>query len=391
MNERKLLHLKNASEGSVVTRIGLAVSDICNLGCSHCIHFQPALNEGKGIPIYAKPKNQLMMSWDVAKTCVDLYIDLNRNSSSSRNCKIRFGNAEPLVNWPVIEKVLEYCSSIKDVSFEFSINTNLLLMDCDIAKSLKKYGVYIATSLDGATALANDSIRVRNDGKGTFQKILEKFDILADIGYPLDGFGVTVTSANFDMIDTNIIELAAERGMTEIAFDFDLVSLINVSVEDRVEKLMKIKRCADASGIYLFGMWDTPFRNLTEKTVSCSNSFCDAVGGRALEFNSDGSIKTCSHMTTTVGSINQFSDVFNADGDYLDLIKSRFPGSQKSCKGCEIEGLCGGQCHVTQEVSLRMNADDFQNLFNDMCVFYRAITRALIIDHIRANEYDLAE
>ncbi|MBU0648648.1 radical SAM protein [Patescibacteria group bacterium] len=384
LREKKEQQLAQVQERRTIDRMGLAISDLCNFGCAHCIHFQPAIDSGQVLPMYQRAFPQLNMTWETAKRCVDQYVVLMREQGRTHG-KIHFGNAEPLVNWPVIERVLEYCSKMDDVSFEFAINTNMVLMTRQIAEAFKRYQVRIATSLDGAQT-ANDTIRITRGGQGTFARILKKFDHLAEIGYPLDGFSITVTRGNFELIDTDILDLAIERRMTSIAFDYDLVGLVHVPVEKRIAKLMRLKKYANEHGIDFFGTWDSPFRNLTsESLLSGDYAFCAAIQGKALEFNVDGSIKICSHTTTTVGHIDSFDEMFEEESGLMQIVASRFPGTDEYCSGCKIEGLCGGQCHVTREVVSRSVSEEQQKLFVDMCDFYRKITKALAIEYIRSN------
>lgn len=377
-------HIRRVSNRQTIDRMGLAISDSCNFGCTHCLHFQPLGPNGTALPIYRKSPAQLSMSWETAKACVDRYVALMRGNGC-KHCKIHFGNAEPLINWSVIEMVLHYSDTIDDLHFEFAINTNLFLLTREIAEILKRYQVRIATSLDG-TKKANDSIRVTKGGKGTFDRILAKFDLLTEIGYPLDGFSITVTKGNFDLIDTDIINLAAERGMSSIAFDYDLIGLVEVPVATRVDKLIHLKHYANKKGIDFFGTWDGVFRNLTsESLLSGNHAFCAAVEGRSLEFNVDGSIKTCSHTTTRVGHLKRFDQMFQDGGGLIQLVKERFPGTDSYCSGCAIEGSCGGQCHVTREVVSRSVGEARQRIFSDMCEFYRAVTEALAIDYLKSE------
>jgi uncharacterized protein len=385
LRQQKTRHLLKVSKGQTIDRIGLAISDSCNFGCTHCIHFQPSNNNGVMLPIYQKPVKQLNMSWETAKKCIDRYVVLMREQGRNL-CKIHFGNAEPLVNWSVIEKILRYCTDMKDLTFEFAINTNLVLMTRKIAEALKRYRVRIATSLDG-TSQANDAIRISKKGKGTFDRIVEKFNLLAEIDYQLDGFSITVTSGNFELIDTDIIDLAAKRRMTSIAFDYDLVSLTDIPVATRVDKLMRLKRYANERGINFFGTWDSAFLNLTSESLLTGNhAFCAAVEGKSLEFNVDGGIKVCSHTTTQVGNIDIFDQMFQETGGLFKMVKERFPGTDEYCSRCAIEGLCGGQCHVTREAIARsVKREKQQRFFADMCDFYRVVTNALAIEYIRSN------
>lgn len=384
LREKKEQYLAQVKKRLTVDRMGLAISDQCNFRCAHCIHFQPTTNFGQVLPMYQRMAPQLNMTWETAKRCIDQYIALMRKQGRTR-CKIHFGNAEPLVNWPVIERVLEYCGKMGDLSFEFAINTNLVLVSRQIAEAFKKHQVHIATSLDG-TQTANDAIRITRGGQGTFTRILKKFDLLAEIGYPLDGFSITVTRGNFELIDTDVLDLAIKRRMTSIAFDYDLVDLVHIPVEQRIAKLIRLKRYADEHGINLFGTWDSPFRNLTsESLLSGDHAFCAAVQGKALEFNVDGSIKICSHTTTTVGHIDSFDETFREKGGLTQIVANRFPGTDGYCSGCDIEGPCGGQCHVTREVVSRSVGEERQKLFADLCDFYRKITEALAVEYIRSN------
>lgn len=390
-NEREFLknkreqQISRVQERQTVDRIGLAISDSCNFGCAHCIHFQPTTNFGQVLPVYRGAIPQLNMTWETAKRCVDHYIALMRKQEKTHG-KIHFGNAEPLMNWSVIDQVLGYCSKIDGFSFEFAINTNLILMTIEIAETLMRYRVRVATSLDG-TQIANDAIRVTKGGQGTFAHILEKIDLLAKIGYPLDGFSITVTKDNFKFIDIDVIDLAIERKMTSIAFDYDLVGLVHIPIEERVAKLMRLKKYANKYGIDFSGTWDSPFRNLTSESLLFGNhAFCAAVQGKALEFNVDGSVKICSHTTTTIGHIDDFTKIFKKENGLARIVTNRFPGIDEYCSGCPIEGSCGGQCHVTREVIARSIGERRQKLFTDMCDFYRIITKELAIEYIRLNQ-----
>ena len=390
LDEKNHLHRQKAQQllkvgaRQTIDRIGLAISDSCNFGCTHCIHFQPSKETGKVLPMYQKPFKQLNMSWETAKRCIDRVAALARENDQT-TLKVHFGNAEPLINWPVIEKILRYYSEVTDLIFEFAINTNLVLMTRGIAETLKRYRVNVATSLDGAEE-ANNAIRITKGGKGTYQEILEKFDLLDEIGYPLDGFSITVTTGNYHLVDADVIDLAAERGMTNIAFDYDLIGLANVSVAERVEKLIRLKRYANSRGIDFFGTWDSPFRNLTSESLLTGNhAFCSAVQGKSLEFNVDGSIKVCGYTTTRVGHINDFDAMFHHDGGLFKMVQERFPGTDEYCDGCMIEGPCGGQCHVTREVVARSAADERQRLFADLCDFYREVTKALALEYLQSN------
>lgn len=379
-NERKLLKNKRASylrsfkEKQTVDHISLSVSNKCNLGCGHCF-----LHVDSKYPSSRKQK----MDWEIAKKCIDLYINLLKVRGVNQ-ARIHFGNAEPLTNWPIIEKILLYCENIKQISFSFAINTNLYLLNEKMARIMKKYNVRIVTSLDGLQN-ANDSIRVTKMGRGTHAQIIRKMTLLENIDYPLETISVVLTQNNYDLVDIDIIDFACEKRMTSVSLDFDLVNLLTIPIDERVTKLMRIKSYANKRGIYFGGTWFSPFRNLMSiSTIDKMLAACDAVEGKMLVFEPDGAIKICGYTETVVGHINQFDELFCESSRFFKLISERLPGNDNiDCIGCKIEGLCSGQCHVTREA---VDRNQSNILFKNMCNFYKSITDALIKDYL--SSYD---
>ena len=361
--------LKRVQEGETLARLELAISNTCNFGCQHCMHF---LNNE--FPSRIDPS--MHMSAETAKQSIDTFVSQVRKSGNN-SVRVHFGNGEPLMNWPTLVFALEYCDSIKDIRFSYAINTNLSLIDANKAEILKKYNVKISTSIDGLKD-GNDSIRVDRQGRGTFDIIMSKIELLKSIGHPIDGFTVTVTDNNFHLIDESVIDLAKDIGVKDIAMDFDLVRSIGITTKSCVDKIVTLRRYAHQKGLNFYGTWETPYRNLMSNSwLEAPHSFCPAMEGKTIEFNVDGSLKTCGHTNTIVGSSKKFEDCFNPNSKYFQLIESRLPGNNDFCKGCEIEGCCAGQCHVTLESS----RNDKQ-LVSKMCELMIATTRSLVNEYL---------
>lgn len=378
MDERGILsqlrrnYLQKVSRRETIDHISLSVSNECNFRCAHCMFYQSEGNRGKNA------LSSGVMNWETAKKCLDLYFQLIREAGNSV-ARIHFGNAEPLLNWKVIRSVLEYCEPIRDLRFEFAINTNLWLLNEEIASLLKKYQVKIATSVDGIGE-ANDSIRVTKSGGGTFARLIEKFDLLQKIDYPLDGVSVTVTEKNFYKIGENIVKFAAARHMKSLAFDYDLINLTSIPVDERVSKVIHLRHCAEDYGIYFGGTWGAPFRKLMSSSIlEKFHAFCSAAEARGLTFNCDGKIKACDYSSTVIGDVDYLDEVFTPDGGLYQFVASHLPGVDHGCLGCSIEGMCAGHCYITHEVAAAENQND---LLEDMCRFYRAMTDTLIREHL---------
>ncbi len=82
-------------------------------------------------------------------------------------------------------------------------------------------------------------------------------------------------------------------------------------------------------------------------------------------------------MVESLGNIHRFED-FLSDGQYQYFVNSHSIGSIEMCKGCMIEGQCGGGCLVTQEFfsAHQENAEKIKK----MCDFYRLSTKKLLIE-----------
>jgi len=60
--------------------------------------------------------------------------------------------------------------------------------------------------------------------------------------------------------------------------------------------------------------------------------------------------------------------MFEKGSRYYEFTKSRLPGNNQNCYGCELEGICAGQCHVTYEADqapIHKNVENFVNCTKD--------------------------
>src|SRR3990167_4612750 len=224
--------------GSLIDYLELIMSEVCNFRCTYCIHFNNLETSDR----INNPKK--FMRFDTAKETVDRYLKILRGQGK-RVAEMNFGGGEPLLAWPVIKQVLEYCRAAYSSEFEFrfSINTNASLITPVIAETLKEFRIEIASSLDGLRE-GNDRVRLTKSGDGTFYQIIHGFEVLKQVRYPLDGIAVTVTERNFHQLDESIIDWAAAHDMKDVRVDVDVVGMMEISIEDVVTKLMHIRRYA---------------------------------------------------------------------------------------------------------------------------------------------------
>lgn len=371
--DRNRAWVAKAVGGGQLQLLNLVISEACNFGCEHCLHFCSV----KAISTHGKKK---LMDWDIAKKAIDEYAQL-LNIWRAGPLDIHFGSAEPLLNWPVLIKAVKYAKNI-DSSAKLSLNTNLSLVTEEMVRMFKRFGIQVSTSLDGPLE-GNDAIRVFRDGRGTFDVIMDRFDLFKRLGYPLDGFSITINDRNFDAVTPEFLKWAREKGMQGIATDIDMINTEGASrsVEDCVSKLMKLKRTCWVLGMENFGSWTTAYDNLVNEPEDGMSTFCRSAKGRNISINPEGQIFICGHTTTVIGDLNHIDEVFSLGSPYLQIVESRLPGNNQDCRRCELEGVCAGQCQITQEVSCATgNKRD-----RTMCEIYRKATRELLKDKLKGE------
>lgn len=292
---------------------------------------------------------------------------------------INFGGGEPLLNWETISRVLAYCEEKygKKFQFTFRINTNASLITPKIARTLKKYGVKIALSLDGLKE-ANDKVRILKSGGGTFDKIILAMNVLSQVDFGVDGFSTTIAEDNFNLIDGNLIYFAAEKGLLDIRLDLDVIHMLSMPIKTAAQKLIALKRLAESKNINLTGFWERPVENLNSSILEKHIAFCGGVAGRSVCVNPNGEAFICGYSANKIADILQTETVNSLR--YIDIVNSRLVGEIKRCEGCIIEGQCIGGCYITEEYnSLRKNDALTYN-----CDLYRLMTIELLKDSLRS-------
>lgn len=360
------------TSGSLIDYLELIMSEACNFRCTYCIHFNNLETSDR----INNPKK--FMRFEVAKETVDQYLSILRQHGKTV-AEVNFGGGEPLLAWPVIEQVLEYCISHygKEFTFRFSVNTNASLVTPEVAQKLKQYRVEIASSLDGLRE-GNDRVRLTKAGKGTFDTILKGFENLEAAGYPLEGIAVTVNEHNFPLLDEAIIDWAAERRMSEVRIDIDVIDMVAIPVEDVVEKLMRIRRYARERQIDVSGFWSRPAENLNDSTLDAHVAFCGAVRGNSMCVSPSGNIYGCGYSNTQLGTLAQIKTFHAPEQGYHRFVRDHLTGVMEMCRGCMIEGQCGGGCNITQEFARAAKTAKIDR----MCDFYRLMTQKLLLEQL---------
>lgn len=373
--ERKMkLYSKKISDGSLVNYLSLIMSDDCNFACTYCFH-SGNLESTDRVLCHDK-----LMSFDVAKRAIDEYVRVLM-SNHKKTALINFGGGEPLIAWPVIKRILHYCKDNygQAIDLVFSINTNASLITQGIAKILKEFSVNIAPSLDGLR-IPNDKVRVRKDGSGTYDAIIAGFENLQAIDYPVKGFSVTLTDKNFYEFDESFIDFAKTYKVDDLSIDIDLIGTVEISIDEIVSKVLRLRRYADSLGIAVAGFWLRPIENLGRYSHKKPISFCGGVRGNSICVDHYGDIYSCGYSNYSLGSIYDMESFFLPNAVYIEFVKAHLTGVKEMCKGCMIEGQCAGGCNITQEYC---QEDKIEKVAR-MCQLYKAATKMLLYEILQA-------
>ena len=114
----------------------------CNHSCSYC----------QSAAVKTDPR-RYDMDWRTAKASIDMAF-----SSPSKNLSLEFQGGEPLLNWPVLKRAVDYAlakNRAAGKTLKFALVSNFSLLDKEKADFLISRNVSLCTSLDGPEAIHN--------------------------------------------------------------------------------------------------------------------------------------------------------------------------------------------------------------------------------------------
>lgn len=335
----------------LVKSVCLHLSHDCNLRCRYCF-----ANQGD---YHGKREN---MPLDVALAAVDMLIE---KSGTVRNLEMDFFGGEPLLNFDVLKKTVEYGkkrAKEKGKIFKFTCTTNGLLLDKEKANFLNEEMDNVVLSLDGRKEV-NDFARPTPKGTGSFDLILDNFKYFKSIrgekSYFLRG---TFTHFNTDFAKD--VLFMRELGFDQLSVE-PVVLPAGSEMEIREEDLPKIFEQYE----YLADEYVKLRRN-PETWFSFFHFNIDLENGPCLKKRLKGCGAGCEYLAVVPdGSVypcHQFAGekeflLGNVFDENLDQsIRNKFASSnlfsKPDCNNCWAKYLCSGGCSA--------NAVHFNNDIN---------------------------
>lgn len=318
----------------VVKALCLHVAHDCNMTCKYCF-------AGKG-----KYKGQnLLMSFETGKRALDFLIS---NSGNIRNLDVDFFGGEPLMNFEVVKKLVEYGRGLEteyNKKFRFTLTTNGILLDDDVIEFANREMSNVVLSLDGRREV-NDRMR----GRGTYDLILPGFKKFAerrgDKEYYVRGtythFNTDFASDILHMADLGFDRLAMEPVVAPPTADYALTEddlPVLLSEYERLAAEMAERMKKGKGFTFYHFMIDLEGGPCIYKRVSGCG-----VGTEYMAVTPKGELYPCHQFVGNpdfiLGSI--YDGVTN--NELADEFKKCNVYSRPHCENCFARLYCGGGC-----------------------------------------------
>lgn len=321
----------------VVKSLCLHITHDCNLRCKYC--FAETGDFGHG---------RKFMSLETGKAAIDF---LMKRSGVIRNLEIDFFGGEPMLNFDVVKKLVEYGRQEEkkyNKNIRFTLTTNGTLLDSDSIKFINEHISNVVLSADGRKNV-NDKMRTYVDGSGTYDTILPNYKKLIknrESDWYIRG---TYTRENLDFA-SDVIHFADE-GFNQISVEpvvldnddefalreEDLPLLFNEYEKLAIELIERYKNGQEVNFFhFMIDLESGPC--LYKRFKGCGS------GSEYVAVTPEGGIYPCHQFVGFDEYImgNVHTGEFNRE--IQDSFSDNNIATINECKSCWAKYYCGGGC-----------------------------------------------
>ncbi|MFH1332791.1 MAG: radical SAM protein [archaeon] len=317
--QQKVL-LKNYVKKKEPLSLGLKITSDCNFNCSFCSQ--------KGLS-----NNKTKMEWSIARIAVDSYM-----AQELPFYKIGFFGGEPLLNAPLISKIVSYISKIyPKKKVIYNINTNGFFLEKHL-ELIDKDNFLVGVSVHGS----KEYYQKRNE--------ISKYNqIISALQRYKNKEKVVITSLlcsdNVDTLSKMIDEFKL-LGINNFALCIPSFNISKYWKDTGGGKVMAKKvirlfrKCHKENVKLIFSNWGF----WLEKTENCQS-----FAGASVFVNTNGVVNICHSIAKNIGNIlkGDIKDLTVKTGNIPDKIKKEL----KYCCSCEIYNFCKGGCLADQTLN----------------------------------------
>ena len=323
----------------VVKAMCLHVAHDCNMNCAYCFGDKGAF-EG----------NRCLMTLETGKKALDF---LMQNSGSRHNLEVDFFGGEPLMNFDVVRKLMEYGRQEEgkyDKNIRFTITTNGILLDDEKIAYINEVMDNVILSIDGRPEV-NDRMRKTVNGQGTYDIITRNYKNFIEKRDGLYYVRGTFTRYNLDfaddvkhLLDLGFQNVSVEPVVTSPEYGYALRE------EDTDRILAEYDRLSDM--FLKYAEEGKPFDffhfNVDLNQGPCvikRVSGCGA-GTEYVAVSPEGDIYPCHQFVGNplfrLGNLRD--DAF--ENKLFDLFNRAHIYNKQECRDCWAKFYCSGGCHA---------------------------------------------
>ncbi len=323
---------------TVVKALCLHIAHDCNLACRYCF-----AEEGE------YHGHRELMSYEVGKKALDFLIE---NSGKRVNLEVDFFGGEPLMNWDVVKRLVEYGRSREEEcnkKFRFTLTTNGILLNDEILEFVNKEMGNIVLSIDGRKEI-NDKMRPFRGGQGSYDIIVPKFQKVAEsrdqMNYYVRG---TFTHNNLDfskdvlhLADLGFKQISVEPVVAQPTDDYAIreedLPILKEEYDKLAVEMIKRKKEGKAFNFFHF-MIDLQGGPCVAKRLSGCGS-----GTEYLAVTPWGDLYPCHQFVGNEKFLMGNVDTGVVRDDIRDEFKCCNVYAKDKCKKCFAKFYCSGGC-----------------------------------------------
>ncbi|WP_167893538.1 radical SAM protein [Thermococcus sp. M36] len=333
----------------------LEVTNNCNFRCRYCV-FGGSYKD-------FRTHGHSFMTQEIAIKAIDLYFDYLEEGAflnPKREPTIAFYGGEPLLNFKIIEKCVNYTNHKYSDEFtpRYTITTNAALINKRIAEFLVKNDFDVSISLDGPKN-EHDRNRILPNGRGTFDLVMRGISNLKEAqkkyGSKKEYFALVTydpksnlyNMAKFFDEESPIRPIIANPVRSMGTTYYSLFTTEDYINHERMLRELFKKFLKDSknnhNSVFLEILFGGPgtlmfYRNILSRKNPTATFTSTCIPGFKWYVTTDGKIQVCERASpiTIIGDINEglnFSAIKTLIQKYFKLIN-------KKCNYCSLAHSC---------------------------------------------------
>ena len=241
---------------SAINDLTLQVTRDRNFKCRYCSFAQ----EHTG----TRAHERIEMPWEVAKKSIDY---LYNHSKNADQLIIAFYGGEPLLNYRLIERVVEYSEDLfKSKRINYHMTTNGSILNESIVDFLIKYNFNLLISFDGSRLIQNKHRIFYNTGGGSFDTVYVNVNKLKTFSEYFDSFVKFAPVIFSDESRFDVLSFFNSIGIDESKIEYTYANMTGVDYIQSDNPMINNK-CNNPE--LLFDTNDKGTREFLSKMIKC--------------------------------------------------------------------------------------------------------------------------